>query len=430
MHKKWTKIATISLILLMSSPIIFLQIHNTYNDIIYNSAINSTADINAFNAAVWLNQNYPDLANVVVTRSPGDWFPIFSDKPIISQTYDWEGTNSIADSVLNLDYEIQGPQTLVKAFETNRYLIDECYVYLNQAWTRVSSSSLDADFISFTQNGVNYSFALSDLSRTTSFYDQSNPKEIEFSYFNNQVALTQTILVQNDSYPIDVSWSISPLNGGFSNVTLYLTTYFDLQFNFNEAQIPQLMNWVNPWDMPSKATNGKEWAFVNFTSSNMVNHYLGLLDQQKQTAFTFNFNDLPAWVSIGALANRQIDAVRYQYDFNQIGTNQSVIRHYQVLTLTKDSYATLQPDEIQSLFNYKFTQFPLLIRNYKDYIAENNIGFIVYDKNQIDDHTYLPLGVSFLPQLARCQFLEMVYSNSRYDIFKILSNYTQTQIWK
>ena len=143
---------------------------------------------------------------------------------------------------------------LVKAYETNDYLPDENCVSLNQIWYRVSYSSIDGDFLSFSQDGVNYSFVLSDLSRTISCDNQSNPKEIEFRYFNNQVALTQTILVQNDCYPINVSWSISPLNGDISNVKLYLTGYFDLQFHFDKAQIPQLMNWVNPWDMPSKTS--------------------------------------------------------------------------------------------------------------------------------------------------------------------------------
>ena len=119
LHKKWLKPATISLIVIASCPIIFLNIQNTYNELTYDISVNSTAETNAYNAAVWLNQNYPDPATVVVTRSPGDWFPIFSDKHIISQTYDWEGTNSIAQSVLNLDYAIQGPQTLVKAYEAN-----------------------------------------------------------------------------------------------------------------------------------------------------------------------------------------------------------------------------------------------------------------------------------------------------------------------
>ena len=223
----------------------------------YDASVNSIADINAYNAAVWFNQNYPDdNTTIVTTRSPGDWFAIFSGKNVISQTYDWEGTNLIADSILNFDYAMQNPQTIVKAYESNGYTADDYYVSINQLWRRVSYSSLDGDFLSYNQNGVDYRFALSDLNRAISFDNQSNPKAIEFRFFNNQVALTQTILVQNNSCPINVSWSLFPLNDEISNVKLYLTTYLDLQFNFDKVQIPQLMDWVNPWDMPSKNTNG------------------------------------------------------------------------------------------------------------------------------------------------------------------------------
>jgi hypothetical protein len=430
LRKKWLKIATISLIILLTCMLGVFQIYNTYGKVMFAAAYNSNSDVNAYDAAVWLNQNYPDAATVVVTRNPGDWFTVLSDKHVISQTWDWEGINSIAESVLNLDYEIQGTQTMVKAYEMKGYTTDENYVSIDHVWYRVSYSLRDGDFLSFNQNGASYSFALSDLSRTIFFDGQSDPKKIEFRYFNNQVALTQKILVQNDNYPINVSWSIFPLNGGISNATLFLTTYFDLQFHFDKAQIPQLMGWTNPWDMPSKIVNGEEWASVDFSGSDMVDQYIGVYDQQKQTAFAFYFTDLPDWGNIGALAHHQIDAVRYRYDFRQIGANQTVMRRYQVLALTKSSYPTLQPDELQSFFNFKCGQFPISIRNYKEYIAENNIEFIVYDKNQFDRQTSLPLGSLFLPQIAQCQFLELAYSNSRYDIFKILGNYTQTQVWK
>jgi hypothetical protein len=223
------------------------------------------------------------------------------------------------------------------------------------------------------------------------------------------------MFVQNDSYPINVSWAVTPLNNDISNVTLYLTTYFDPQFDFDEAQIPQLMNWVNPWNVSSKTTEGTEWAVVSFTSSDLKDNYIGLYDDKNQIAFAFNFTDLPDWGNIGALASRQIDAVRFQYQFNQINVNQTVTRQYQVLTLSKNSFPTLQPNELESLFNFKPGQFTVSTSDFKDYIAENNIGFIVYDKNQLNSN------------MVSCPFLELIYSNDRYDIFKILSNYNQTQ---
>jgi len=379
------------------------------------SVFYSTSDIKAYDAGVWLNQNYPGDATVVVTQIPGFWFSIFSGKTVIAQTNAAEGTNEIAQSVLSLSYEIQGSQTLVKAYEANGDITDENYVPINQVWYRVSYSSTAGDFISFTQNGTNYNFALSDLSREVSFDEQSYPAKVEFLYSNDYVELTDTMLVQNDSYPINVSWAVTPLNNDISNVTLYLSTYFDLQFNFDEAQIPQLMNWVNPWDVPSKTTDGTQWAVVNFSNLDLKDNYIGLYDDKDQIAFAFNFTDLPNWGNIGALASRQIDAVRFQYQFNELNINQTVTRQYQVLTLSKNSFPTLQPNELENLFNFKPGQFTVSTLDFKDYIAENNIEFIVYDKNQLNSN------------MASCSFLELIYSNDRYDIFKILSNYNQTQ---
>ncbi len=138
---------------------------------------------------------------------------------------------------------------------------------------------------------------------------------------------------------------------------------------------------------------------------------------------------MPDWGNIGALPNRQIDAVRYRYDFDQIEANDTVTCQYQVLALTKNNYPTLLPDELQNLFALKSDQFPVMIHNYKDYITENNIEFIVFDKNQFDDNAGMPLGSVFLPQLAKSQFLELAYSNSRYDVFKVLGSYNQTHVW-
>ncbi|MGD0644930.1 MAG: hypothetical protein ABSA75_08510 [Candidatus Bathyarchaeia archaeon] len=416
-RKNWLKIATVSIVAIMCLTIV-TRSDIVYGRIIQASVFYSTSDTKAYDAGVWLNQNYPNDATVVVTQIPGYWFSIFSGKNVIAQTNAAEGTNEIAQSVLSLSYEVQDPQTLLKAYEANGYITDENYVSINQVWYRVSFSSTAGDFISFTQNGTNYKFVLSDLSKEISFDDQSYPKEVEFRYSNDYVAVMQTMLVQNDSYPINVSWAVSPLNNDISNVTLYLSTYFDLQFDFDKAQIPQLMDWVSPWDVPSKTTGGTggtQWAVVSFTGSDLKDNYIGLYDDKNQLAFAYNFTNLPDWGNIGALASRQIDAVRIQYQFNEVNVNQTVTRQYQVLTFSKNNFPTLQPNGLESLFNFKPGVFTVSIADFKDYIAENNIKFIVYDKNKLDT------------KMVNCKFLELIYSNDRYAIFKILNNYNQTQ---
>jgi hypothetical protein len=415
LRKNWLKIATVSIIVLMSLMLVFRS-NVVYGKIMEASVYYSTTDIKAYDAGVWLKQNYPNNATVVDTEIPGFWFSAFSDKNVIAQTDPTVQRNEIAESVLSLSYEIQDPQNLLRAYEAKGDTADENYVSIDQVWYRVSYSSTAGDFISFTQNGTNYKFALSDLSRDIYFDNQSYPKSIGFRYSNDYVALTQTMLVQNDSYPINISWGVSALNSGISNVTLYITNSFDLQFDFDKAQIPQLMDWVNPWDVPSKTTQGTEWAVVSFSNSTLKDNYIGIYDDKNQIACAFNFTDLPDWGNVGALGSRQIDAVRFQYQFNQIGANQTVSRQYQVLCLSKNSFPTLQQSNLESLFDFKPDPFTVYTRDYKDYIAQNNIEFIVYDRNQLD------------PNIVRLKFLQLIYSNNRYDIFKILSSYNQTQV--
>ncbi len=422
----WKRAAGFALVLVMCGMIIF-PVYNIYGQVVYAGEYNETTNLLAYDTSVWLNQNYPQPATVVVTRNPGEWFSFFSNKTIIAQTYDWEGANVAADSIIGLNYEMQGSVSLVKAYEVKDSFVEN-YAYLNQLWSRTAYSSPVQDYISFNQDGTNYRYAIVNLSRTISFDNPAEPKALEINYFNHQVALKRTILFQNGGYSTNNSWFITPLTGTISNVTLHLTTYFDLQFRFDKAQIPKLMDWANPWDMPQKFSNG-EWASVDFSSSDLSQHYIGVYDGQAEVAFGFYFTDLPDKGNIGAVGSRQIDAVRYEYNFDSLGVNQTVVRQYQVLTVSQNSKSDFQRDNLQGLFNAKTSQ-PVRFHCYKDYIAENNVSFIVYDKNQIAPRDSLPLSSTFLPQAAQAKFLELSYSNSRYDVFKILDNYNQTQIWK
>jgi asparagine N-glycosylation enzyme membrane subunit Stt3 len=409
-HKNWVKAITVTLIVGLSLVVV-VRSDTVYGKILEAGTYYSTTDIKAYDAGVWLRNNYPENATVVVTRAPGFWFQEFSDKSVIAQTDPVVGRNEIAEAVLSLAYEFENPQTLMKAYEAKGPISEENYVSLDNVWNRVSYSSGEGNFLYFTQNGVEYQLPLSALSKQIIFEDQSYPKKTEFLYVNDNITLTETVLAQNNSYPLDVSWSLTTLNSEISNVTLYLSTFFDLQFKFDKVQIPQLMDWINPWDAPSsiKTAHGTDWAVANFSNSNLKNNYIGLYDDTKDIAFAFKFNDLPDWGNIGALANKQIDSVRFQYQFNDLTINQTQSRSYQILTMSKSSYSTLQPSAVQGLFNLKPTQFTVTSRDFTDYIKANNIGYIVYDRNQLDT------------QMVHSKLLQLIYSNDRYVIFKILT---------
>ena len=408
-RKNWVKVLTVGLIVGLSLVVV-IRFDTVYGKILEAGTYYSTTDPKAYDAGVWLRNNYPENATVVVTEAPGFWFQEFSDKSVIAQTDPVVGRNEIAEAVLSLAYEFENPQTLMKAYEAKGPISEENYVSLDNVWNRVSYSSGEGNFLYFTQDGVDYQISLSALSKQIIFEDQRYPKKIAFLYVNDNITLTETVLAQNSSYPFEVSWSLTSLNSEISNVTLYLSTFFDLQFNFDKAQIPTLMDWVNPWDAPLsiRTVQGTDWAVANFSSSNMKDNYIGLYDSTNELAFAFKFNDSPDWGNIGALANRQINAVRFQYQFNNLTVNQTESRSYQVLTMSKSSYSTLQPTAVQDLFNLKPAQFTVTSRDFSDYIKINNIGFIVYDRNQLDT------------QMVHSKLLQLIYSNDRYVIFKVL----------
>ncbi len=412
-HKgSWKKfrlrLVTVSLVAL-AFLLLVVRFGTVYGKIMEGSLYYSTSDIKAYDAGTWLRNNFADNTTVIVTKVPGFWFRLFSGKTIIAETDPIIERNAIAAAVLELAYEIEHPLTLLRAYDmTKGDIADENYVSMNDVWRRVLYSAADGNKILYRANGIDKEIYLSNFTRESIFEDQSSPKKLTFSYFNDEVNITQTILVQNDKYPITVAWSLSPTESDITDVSLYLSTFFDLQFSFEEAYVPGILNWQNPWSNPSNIKEN-EWAVVNFSSSTLTGNYLGFYDETAAVVFALNFQGLPDWGNVGALESNQIDAVRFQYNFNKIDINETSSFSYNFLTFSKTSTPEIPNlKDLKSIFEFKPTNtFELKSRDYHDYIKEYNIGFLVYDKNQLDT------------KIIRCKILEVVYSNDRYTIFKI-----------
>jgi len=411
-RKRLMKIVSVSIVIMMFLLLLFR--FQTVSARIHESAFfYSTSDVNAFDAAVWLKENFPIAGTVVVTEKPGSWFGVYSDNEhTIAETNPIIERNVVAECVLDLSYELEHPLTLVRAYVAKGYISDENYVSIEGVWRRVSYLSAAGIFLSFSENGVARYFPLSDLSREIVFEEQGYPKKFVIKYFNDELILTESILVQNNSYPINFVWALSPLRSEIDNVALYVSYFFDLSFSFETAYVPGSLNWTNPWSKPSYA-QGNEWAVVNFSRENLMpENYIGAYDEKNEVAFALKFVDLPDWGNVGALSSRQVDAFRFQYQFGKVSINQTVSCAYQILTFSESSFPEMQqPSELKSLFDFKpASAFDVTTRNYADYIKELKIEFLVYDKNRFDS------------KLLSSQLLQLVYSNDKYVICRIKSN--------
>jgi len=409
--RKWKKnrilIVTYTAIFLLSSLFIF-RFGVVYGKILEGSVFYSTSDVKGFDAALWLRDNYPDPTTVVVSEVPGSWFGVFSEKSVFAETDPIVERNVIAESVLELAYELEHPLTLVRAYESKGAISAENYVSINSVWKRVAYSSGAGDFLSYKINDDERFFELHSLHREIVFEDQSDPKKIHIHYFNEEVSLHQIILFQNNSYPINVNWTISSDANDLNEVKLYISTFFELSFSFTKAYIPNILGWENPWDNPSNSQDNT-WAVTNFTRETLTENLIGVYDETDEIVYALKFVELPDWGNVGALSSRQIDAIRFQYDFETIELNQEISLNYDVLSFSRNSYPELQDiSELNTIFNIKLvSEHSITSRDYHSYIEENKIEFIVYDKNQLDT------------KLVNSRLLQLIYSNDRYVIFKI-----------
>ncbi len=143
--KNWVKIVTVSIIVLLSLMLVFRS-DIVYGKIMEASVYYSTTDVKAYDAGVWLKANYPENSTVIATEIPGFWFQEFSGKNVIAQTDPTVQRNEIAESVLSLSYEVEHPQTLIRAYEAKGDIADETYISIDQVWSEVSYSSGSGDF--------------------------------------------------------------------------------------------------------------------------------------------------------------------------------------------------------------------------------------------------------------------------------------------
>jgi hypothetical protein len=369
----------------------------------------SAADPLALEAGQWLKANYPGSATVVATSSPGFWFSAFCGKDVVVATDPAVERTVLSESILGLSYEIETPLTLLRAYEAKGNISSENYVFVNNVWRLATFCSTAGDFLSYAVDGVYKEVDLSQMTRNYMLAGDQAEKTITIIYTNEDVLVTQTFLVQNDSYSTQVAWAITPVDRPVSNVTLYLSFFFYLSFNFNKAYLPGILNWENPWSNPTDIHEA-QWAVTDFSKDSLTDNYLAVYDGQNQVYYALKYDDeLPNWGNVGALPSMQIDAIRFSYTFEHIDAADSAAFSYRTLAFSEDSYPQSMPlTQIEKMFTAQPTQsFTVDSRNCFDSIKENNVEFVVYDKLQLD------------PKFVRNNAISLVYSNDRYAIFRI-----------
>jgi hypothetical protein len=402
-RKRLIQILTIVLIVLVSAVAVsrFETVGVRIHDGIYYYSL---TDNNAYDAAVWLREHYPGTSTVVVSEKPGEWFGLYSGKMIIAAQDPIVQRNLAAECVLDLADEIETPLTLVRVYDARGSISDELQVNVDGVWQRMFVFDKTGASVSFIQNSVLYSYTLSDMTREFNLETQSDTAQITITYSNEQIALTEKISVSDTQYPINYDWTITPLQNQITNATFRTT--FSLSFYGTKAYVPGILNWESPWKYAQNTTN-TEWTVVNYTSTELTDNFFGVFDEKNQAAFALKLGQLPSWGNIGSLGSGLIDNIRAEFPLGDVAVGQNQSLAYQIETFTKTSYPDMPPlNELKTVFDVQ-TQYDIYARSFIDFIKDQNIGFIVYDKP------------NFYAQLTQSNLLNVVYENNNYVICKI-----------
>jgi hypothetical protein len=381
----------------------------------------STSDVGAFQVGSFLQQNFPNPADEgVVTEKPGHWLTMFANKTIITETDPLVDLSYNADCVLDLSYEIMHPLTTVKVYTAKTNVSDASFLKINTIWHEIAFSPMNESYFSYRDpNGTLCTFYLSDLTRVVSMDVANSTTSITVTYSNDLFVVSENILVENDTYPLTITWSVSALKGDLDYGVLYLTQYFEPTYFFDEVNFPGVLNWSNPVVEPSKQVPG-HYAITYFSRDNLTQGARAdFYASPNGTAYAYNFLDLPDWGIIGALGNGRVDVFHWEYHFLKV-TSQPWSVRYQTLTFSMESYSQLvNPRNMDNLFSLRTAEpFEVECRNFASIIRDNNVAFVVFDVTRFD------------LQVLKSGWVQLVYQNDKYLVLKIKADHPSANVFE
>jgi len=342
------------------------------------------ASIPSYNSGMWVKQHSVPDGTVITTRSPGSWFYIFSDHQTIQETDPLYQRSAVAESVLYSFYEIENNFTLSREFDPVSPSAGQAiYVSRYNIWTKaltIPNNEVEVTYINPVGEWV--TVPLSETDENIYWTQNSTDKaQLVSEYVHEHFTLKKIVTVSSSSSVIDIEWNVEA-HQNLEYIKITLTNNFEISLDFKEALIPQRLEWQNPWNNPTH-TNATEWALTE-VSGTLPEKLVAIRDTQNGILAAFEFDEPTAFLSVGALNSRFINALRLKYDLGELGEGETQEVSYSIL-----AYA-FEPEEMEqwtiSDLKQQFdsqTNLPVKAVDFRTYIEEYNIKFVAVDTQQV-----------------------------------------------
>jgi hypothetical protein len=397
-----TKISTIALIfsLFFIQALAFFPIIKTYPQFYERASIPS------YNAGLWVKQHSSLDGTVVTTRSPGSWFYIFSDHQTIQETDPLYERSAVAESVLYSFYEMENSVTLTREFDPVSPSAGQAmYVSRFNIWTKaltIPNSQVEVTYINPVGEWVTVPLSETD---ENIYWTQNSTDEAQLvsEYVHEHFTLKKIVTVSSSSPVIDIAWNVEA-HKNLEYIKITLTNDFDISLDFKEALIPQRLEWQNPWNNATHI-NATEWALTE-VSGTLPEKLVAIRDTQNGILTAFEFDEPTAFLSVGALKNRFINALRLKYDLGELGEGENQEVSFSILAYAFDPEEMEQwtISDLKQQFDSQ-TNLPVTGRGFPTYIEEYNIKFVAVDTQQV------------LSNIDVSPALDKIYNNGRIIIY-------------
>jgi hypothetical protein len=343
------------------------------------------ASIASYNAGLWIKQHSLPDGTIVTSRSPGTWFNLFSNDHVMEETNPLYSRNAVAESVLYSFYEMENTRTLTREYtQASPSAGQAFFIQIYNIWRRgISIPNNETTIIYVDPFGEWITIPLSETNEHI-YWKQRTADEAQLvsEYTHELFTVEKTIIFLSNSSVIDVRWKIEA-HQYLASAKLAFANNLSPSLDFKAALVPGVLNWQNPWDNPTNINIEGKWAVVEGPSDMLDENVAAIYDTQNKIEAVFEF-PIPDWFILGALDNRAIDAFRLRYEFGDLGEGETheIVCSYLLYASDFEEIEQMTASDLRKQLN-STANLPIQERDFRSYIEEYNIKFVVIDTQQV-----------------------------------------------
>ena len=372
------------------------------------------ASMSSYDSGLWVKEHSVPDGIVVVSRSPGSWFYLFSDHQTIQETDPLSSRTALAESILYSFYEMDNSRVAIREFDTVSPSAGlAMYTSRFNIWAKTFSIPNNQTVFTYVDPfGKWVNISLSESVESIYWIENSaNESKLVSEYTHELFTMERVVTLSDNSSIVNIEWNIR-VKKYLALVKLDVINFLESSLDFKEALVPGLLAWQNPWDNPLLRHPNNKWAVVNGPPEILDENLIAALDQTNGVMAVFEFDDYPpANFTLGALNNRVIDALRLHYEFGDLNQDEDVHISYSALTYSFESDDENRRKTVIEVKQLLKTEdyFPVQTRDFNEYIEENNIKFVAVDTKQV------------LSNIEATPALDRIYDDGRSIVYRTYS---------